>query len=87
MTASPPPRLRGRALQRQRAAMAKTLPCPCYRCGQMVEQWQRWHIDHVTPVAHGGANGPVTISHAWCNMSAGGGKVRRSRNAAPSRQW
>jgi hypothetical protein len=71
---------------RVRANMARTLPCPCYRCGQTVETWHAWHVDHEIPVAHGGGYGRVHVSHAACNIKAGYG-VRRLRNAGPSRPW
>lgn len=79
----------GRKWERTLAGLATTLPCPCYRCGQTVETWHKWHGDHEIPVAHGGGitvDTRVMVSHAECNVAAGSA-VRRLRNARPSRDW
>ena len=76
----------GKVQRRNRRACARLLPCPCSRCGEMVEVWHDWHVDHLVAVAHGGAAGTVAPAHAACNLKAGG-QTRRPPNAVPSRAW
>lgn len=42
----------------------------CYLCGETIEERQRWHLDHVTPLI---LRGPHSIDNleaacAWCNL-------------------
>lgn len=52
----------------------------CHLCGKPVEG--RWHMDHVVPLALGGAHSyeNVAVSHPYCNMSKG---IRTRRAASP----
>ena len=60
---------------------------PCRYCHRPMLSGQRLHLDHVVPVALGGANGPTTLVHARCNLSAGatlGNRMRKSGHQAGS---
>ena len=78
------------AEHRTRRALASAAlavkPARCPFCLELIYPWQAWDLDHETPVAWGGANGPVRPAHARCNRTHGGG-IRTRRRAAPSRQW
>ena len=46
----------------------------------------RLHLDHVIPVAMGGANGPTQLVHERCNTQSGGllgALVTNARNGHP----
>jgi hypothetical protein len=65
--------------KRRRALIAALVPgTPCPLCGHPLMKdpaygWlARLQLDHETPRAMGGIDGPVRLTHAWCNMSAGG---------------
>jgi hypothetical protein len=76
--------------RRRRAALAAALAAagviPCGICGKPVTARDRWDANHANPVAHGGADGPLEVTHARCNRKAGGG-IRTRHRAAPSRDW
>lgn len=64
----------GWAHQRRRALFAQRLPLPCSRCGQPVESWHDWHLDHTTPRSKGGTASEsldgkqitaLTVSDRW----------------------
>ena len=76
---------------RARRHVAGTLPQPCTVCGDAVHAWQRWHLDHITPLTRGGAAlsldnlGPA---HAHCNLVKGNGKsAARYPTVPPSKEW
>ena len=64
----------GRRRQAARDLVAARLPAPCTRCPDLVDGTTAWDVDHVHPLAQGGAlwdptnHGPA---HAACNRSAG----------------
>jgi hypothetical protein len=65
------------------AALARTGPQPCPRCGGAMDA--RWpallDLGHAVPVMHGGGSGPRRLEHATCNRSSGaaeGNRVRRN---------
>jgi hypothetical protein len=76
--------------RRARVAWAAQLTGPtptiCPFCLRPIRPWEPWDLDHKTPVAHGGANGPLRPAHARCNRTNGGG-IRTRHTAAPSRDW
>lgn len=57
-----------------RAHWRARLPLPCFRCGQAVLPEHAWHVEHVLDRHLGGSLGVENqwVSHAQCNMSAGG---------------
>lgn len=67
-----------------RARLAKTLPVPCHKCGGLVTEDMRWHVDHDPPRAFlpkvEWTNPEFQfVSHKRCNESAGatlGNKMR-----------
>lgn len=44
---------------------------PCYLCHRPMYIWQKLDLDHVVPVAFGGAEGPKVLVHRYCNRKAG----------------
>jgi hypothetical protein len=72
--------------QRRTRAIAALIPgSPCPRCSAPMYATPRaaveaglppiygtLHLDHIQPVMLGGANGPVQLCHARCNLVAGG---------------
>lgn len=66
-----------------RKAWKPRLPLPCYRCGKPVLPEQVWHVEHIVDRALGGSHGPENqwVSHAGCNMSAGGQRGAAITNA------
>lgn len=45
--------------------------CYCYLCGQPIESWQDWNIDHIHPVSRGGTTVPENLRpvHCDCNQA------------------
>ena len=81
-----------RRYRQLRGAVAANLPAPCTVCGDMVQPWDRWHLDHRVPISKGGAVlDPANLgpAHARCNLRKGGHQPRPPRPAgsAPSRHW
>ena len=79
-----------RAWRKLRAAYAATLPCACWRCGEMIEAGSPWHLGHVVDRAAGGGDERLAPEHASCSSRAGARlAVRRRRWGAlpPSRDW
>ena len=76
---------------RARAFVGSTLPQPCTVCGDQVQAWQRWHLDHVVPLSRGGqalALSNLGPAHARCNLTKGSGAtIQRYPTAPPSRTW
>jgi HNH endonuclease len=64
------PDLRTGQWQRQRRAFARTLPSVCELCGQVVQPFHKWHLDHRVPVADGGSSHVSNLRavHATCNL-------------------
>lgn len=60
-----------RAWQARRQRWAARLPLPCLRCGQQVQPWDAWDLDHATARALGGADEDTWPSHASCNRADG----------------
>src|SRR5262245_41693822 len=60
------------AWSKRRARWAARLPLPCYRCGQPINPWDQWDLDHRTPAALGGSDADTRPSHRTCNRQAGG---------------
>lgn len=57
-----------------RRLFAATLPAPCTVCGDLVQPWADWHLDHRVPVSRGGAViDPANLgpAHARCNRRKG----------------
>lgn len=75
--------------QALRRAYASTIPCPCGICGRWVRRGEPWDLDHVRPVARGGARGPVRVTHRSCNREQGMTIARgyRTWTAPSSRRW
>jgi len=82
------------SIQRQQALMKFHEGDICHFCGSPMYSWQSLDLDHLTPVASGGAYGEVALTHAHCNRAAGariknslygrwGGKARPRRR----RRW
>ena len=73
----------GRAVMQLRAALARTLPRPCSKCGALVHPWQRWDVDHLIDRhrAPGRTWDPsnLAVAHAHCNRSDGAAKGNRRR--------
>ena len=73
-------RSRGRANQRQRAAVAHRRP-PCHICGRPIDYAlsyphpESFVIDHVIPLAAGGSDAldNLRAAHAACNNAKGAG--------------
>lgn len=62
---------------------------PCRYCRRPMLSSQRLHLDHIVPVALGGANGPTVLVHARCNLSAGAtlGNRMRKYGRKPVRKY
>lgn len=60
------------AWTQRRARWQQRLPYPCFRCGQLIQPWDTWDLDHRTPRALGGSNADTAPSHTTCNRKAGG---------------
>ena len=78
---------------RVRAVVAATLPQPCSVCGDLVQPFQRWDLDHLVPLARGGH--PLAMSnlgpaHTSCNRRKKHHLAPRPPphpTAPPSRSW
>ena len=68
------------------AVLAGPRPVYCPFCKRPVRPDRPWDLDHETPVAWGGADGPTRPAHPRCNRTHGGG-IRTRHRAAPSRDW
>jgi hypothetical protein len=94
------PQYNSRHKARRTRAIAALIPgSPCPRCGEPMYATPRaaleaglpaaygtLHLDHIQPVMLGGADGPVQLTHARCNTSAGGylgAVVTNARNGNP----
>jgi hypothetical protein len=80
------PQYNSRHKTRRTQAIAALIPgTPCPRCSAPMYATPRaaleaglppmfgeLHLDHIQPVMLGGANGPVQLTHARCNLVAGG---------------
>lgn len=76
--------------RRARAYVAATLPAPCSVCGDQVQPWEPWQLDHVVPLARGGhplALDNIAPSHKRCNASKGAGRTTPPPIVKPSRDW
>lgn len=75
--------LRGIHARRARLALAVAVPYSrteifrrdrgiCHLCLEPVSP-ARWHLDHIVPIARGGADAPwnVAVSHPYCNRQKG----------------
>jgi hypothetical protein len=60
-----------RAWAALRVAYARSLPCPCWRCGETIEVGDEWHLGHVVDRALGGSDARLAPEHAGCSRSAG----------------
>jgi hypothetical protein len=61
----------------------------CWICGEPIRWRAEGTLDHVIPVAEGGANGPVRPAHRTCNMRRNAERttaIRRSRPETTKRQ-
>jgi hypothetical protein len=65
------PRGSTRAWRSRRQRWSDRLPVSCSRCGQPVQPWDAWDLDHTTPRALGGGDDTARPAHATCNRSAG----------------
>ena len=70
----------------RRALLPYAYGQPCPLCGETMRQDQELDLDHVVPRALGGVNGPVRITHAYCNRSRGSKMLAKKRNPT-SRRW
>lgn len=70
-----PKRIRGRAAQAARAALAPLVTAGlahCYRCGDPIHPTDPWDADHPHALAQGGdPRGTVVPSHRSCNRGHG----------------
>ena len=57
--------------KQRRKRWADRLPFPCSLCGQPVQPWDPWDLDHTTPTALGGTDDTARPAHRSCNRSAG----------------
>lgn len=62
-----------------RKRLGATLPAPCWRCGRMISEGDKWHVGHITDRALGGndnaamtMDSEVAVECEKCNTSAGG---------------
>ena len=81
-----------RRYRQLRGAVAANLPLACTVCRDMVQPWDRWQLDHITPLSKGGQPlDPANLgpAHARCNMRKGGHKLKAPRppSVNPSRRW
>ena len=60
-----------RAWDALRVVYARSLPCACWRCGEMIEVGDPWHLGHVVDRALGGSDARLAPEHAGCSRSAG----------------
>lgn len=61
----------------------------CWLCGEPIRWRAEGTLDHVIPVAEGGARGPVRAAHRRCNMrrnAARTNEIRRTEGTA-RRVW
>lgn len=72
-----------------RAAVARTLPAPCTVCRLVVKPTDSWHLDHITPLTHGGTTSLANCgpAHSSCNLRKGAQFVGQREAAEPSRRW
>ena len=56
-----------------RQLMWKSLPHTCSRCGKRIESMRDMHVDHIVPLAKGGADtfDNMQLLHKACNLSKG----------------
>jgi hypothetical protein len=57
-----------------------TLPRVCRFCGQPIEAWEPWDLDHLLG-REGGDWGPVALAHRRCNLADGAERAKAARRA------
>ena len=56
-------------------------PRVCRFCGEAIEAWQLWDLDHLLG-REGGDWGPVALAHRRCNRADGAERAKAARRAS-----
>ena len=65
-------------LRKQVGRAVETGTVPCVRCGELIDPWDDWDLDHSDD-----GEGYAGAAHAYCNRAAGAAKSQRSKLVDP----